>query len=489
MNEVRRKNPKSRPRRRLWLLAALALLVAGLVLVMILQPQTPAEIPEREERGGMLVDRNTADIERITIELRDREPWTVLQNEAGELRLDGETDWLVDTTVGEPLLDALAHLNYTELLTEDAAVYETHPEDFGLAEPLITVAVSFRGKTEESLHLRIGDAIEAEESSAYYMVIDGQSPLYAVDAGTVQDLRLEKELLHPVSQPEIHEALLDRVTLRDAAGQITAQWQLRGALTNTDADASWLVTAPFTYPVDEETVQNIREVVSHLFLGLYIGQATEKNLEQYGLITPQGEVELHFGEGSTGTVTDSGIYDVRDWPEENLRFLVGNEKNAMSDYVLFENEIFTVSKTVLGALLSLKPEETVARYPVLTPLNSLSEVTVSRGDRMDRYTLDRSGVSADAAAEAGFRCMKNGEPVSPEAFEAAWQRLLVVTFSGVLPEGASWGEAHTACTITTINGTVHTLVLSDFDGMHDAVTVDGYTRFYLIKGAMTDLLP
>jgi hypothetical protein len=29
--------------------------------------------------------------------------------------------------------------------------------------------------------------------------------------------------------------------------------------------------------------------------------------------------------------------------------------------------------------------------------------------------------------------------------------------------------------------------LSDYDGIHDAVTLDGYTLFYLIKGGMTAL--
>ncbi len=46
---------------------------------------------------------------------------------------------------------------------------------------------------------------------------------------------------------------------------------------------------------------------------------------------------------------------------------------------------------------------------------------------------------------------------------------------------------HTKYTVNTVSGAVHTVELSDYDGIHDAVKVDGYTLFYLIKGGMTDL--
>ena len=37
------------------------------------------------------------------------------------------------------------------------------------------------------------------------------------------------------------------------------------------------------------------------------------------------------------------------------------------------------------------------------------------------------------------------------------------------------------------HGGTHVIELSDYDGMHDAVTLDGHTCFYLIKGGMTEL--
>ena len=65
--------------------------------------------------------------------------------------------------------------------------------------------------------------------------------------------------------------------------------------------------------------------------------------------------------------------------------------------------------------------------------------------------------------------------------------LLTVTVSGKLPEGAEWGETHTKYAFRTVSGGTHTVELCDFDGIHDAVRMDGYCMFYLIKDGMTEL--
>ena len=62
-----------------------------------------------------------------------------------------------------------------------------------------------------------------------------------------------------------------------------------------------------------------------------------------------------------------------------------------------------------------------------------------------------------------------------------------MTVSGKLPEGYEAEEAHTKYTFRTVSGGTHTVELCDYDGIHDAVIMDGCMEFYLIKGAMTEL--
>ena len=103
--------------------------------------------------------------------------------------------------------------------------------------------------------------------------------------------------------------------------------------------------------------------------------------------------------------------------------------------------------------------------------------------RMDSDTEQ----TEDAETEITVRCMRNGEEIAYDAFSAAWERLLTVTVSGRLPEGWQPKETHTRYIFRTVSGGRHTMELSDYDGMHDAVTMDGHTLFYLIKGGMTEL--
>ena len=123
--------------------------------------------------------------------------------------------------------------------------------------------------------------------------------------------------------------------------------------------------------------------------------------------------------------------------------------------------------------------------PVLTPLASLESLTVEEGGRTLEYVLS-GGEETGEETGAGI-CLLNGEHISREAFDAAYDRLLTVTFSGVLPEGAKWEEPYKKYTLRTLSGGTHTIELRGWDGIHDAVTVDGATLFYLIRGGMTPL--
>ena len=77
--------------------------------------------------------------------------------------------------------------------------------------------------------------------------------------------------------------------------------------------------------------------------------------------------------------------------------------------------------------------------------------------------------------------------ISASAFEAAYARLQVVDVSGRLPEGWIKQETEVTYVFSTTTGRTHTLELSPFDAMHDCVTVDGCSLFYLIRGGMTEM--
>ncbi len=484
MQKVERKTHRERKHRRLIWLGAAFVLLAGSVTAAILLRKEP-EIPVRnEDHSGLLTDRQAEELVSVTVERRGEEAWTLVRTENGELAPENDADWTVTNQQGTMLQEAVTQLRYEEILTEDPAVYQEHPEDFGLTEPLVSVTARFTDGS--GITVQIGNDTGLEDNW-HYMTVEGDGRLYAVSGAIVEDLNVEYALLHTVPRPEIYASLLDRISITDREGKLLAEWSLPGKISDRDAGSNWRVTAPFTCPADEEAIQNLKKSAENLRLGVYTAAVDEETAAQYGLAQPERTILFHMAAGSTGTVGESGVYDVVDHDESTVTLYVGKARDNLADYVRFENEIFTVSRFTLSAFTDPQPMSTAARYPVLTPLASLERMTVEEGGRVLEYRLTEAVTDNDGNEIQPRGCSLNGETVSYEAFEAAYNRLLTVTYSGTLPTGAAWKEPYKKYTFHTLSGGTHTILLSDWDGIHDAVTVDDSTIFYLIKGGMTPL--
>lgn len=495
MQKVERQKHKDRGRRRLiGLLLCAVLLIGGVTAGILLSNKA------KEEEGithqhitGAITQKNAEDLKSLTVTRRRKDSWTAVREEDGSMRLQPEggsmpVTWLVDESIAGRLTDAAVNLTYDDIFTENRADWEPDAADFGLEEPLLTTVFRYTDGTEVTAHF--GDSADPDDNAYYYMIIDGDDRLYAVAAGTLEDLNMEKELLHPVPALEIKGALLDRVTVQNGDGSIRTEWTLQGQVSDRDAAENWLLTVPFVYPADYDAMKNLRDSAENLTLGVYVGEADEEALRQCGLDRPTAVIELHMAAGSTGTVSDQGVYDVVDWEERTETLTVGDSKSEMVAYVRFGDEIFTISHFSVNVFTETDPLSTAARYTVTTPLNSLESVTVEKAEGTDEYRIEKIEVSGDAEqteATPQYRCLKNGEEISYDTFSAAWERLLTVTVSGRLPKDREQKEPHTKYTLRTVSGGTHTIELSDYDGMHDAVTLDGYTLFYLIKGGMTEL--
>ena len=483
LKKVERKQHRDvKPRRLVWLAAAFLLLACSVTAAVLLSRRTEEIIP-REDHTGMLADRRTEELVSVTVDRRNEDAWTLVRTENGSLMPEDGSEWTVTEQQADRLQEAVTKLRYEEILTEDPADWAETPEAFGLAEPLVTVTARYMDGT--SLTVRIGNDVGLEEAW-HYMAAEGDGRLYAVSAGIVEDLDIEYALLHPVPRPEIYAALLDRITVTDADGSIAAEWILQGQITDRDAGSNWILTVPYRCPADEESVQKLKKSAENLRLGAYTAPATEEELDKTGLTIPRRTVAFHMAAGSTGTVGESGVYDITDHGESTVTLQIGSQPDEMAVYVRFGEEIFTVSHFTLSAFSDPDPLGTAARYPVLTPLLSLESLTVEEAGKVLQYAL-KEKEKTEEEAETEYECRLNGEEISYEAFAAAYERLLTVTYSGMLPKDAVWQDPYKKYTFRTLSGGTHTVTLSEWDGVHDAVTVDGSTIFYLIKGGMTDL--
>ena len=433
------------------------------------------------------MNRGTEEVESVTVTRRGAEPWTLTRGEDGKMHLNGETDWAAESATAQMLLESLANLAYEEVLTDNPEDYRGSEALFGLEEPFVTAHARFADGME--ITARIGDRIPGEEER-YYMTVDGDDRLFAISRGQADDLDPSPDILHPVKQPEVFAVLLDRITIAGADGNVTAEWRLRGSITDRDASTNWELTAPVQYPADDESIETLKTAAENLHLGIYVEEATGENLEKRGLLRPAWTLTLHMAAGSTGKVSSgSGVYDVVERPESTVVIDIAESEDGLYHYVRFGDEIDKAAYMVLAPFLQAKPLDTAARYLFATPMNSLDSMTVEKNGSITEYTLKRGIVTDGDTGETRTACLRNGTEISLDAFTALYDRLLTVNITGKLPADAEIGNAHTKITLRTVNGGAHTIILSDWDGMQDAVTIDGGTLFYITRDNFTTEIP
>ena len=508
MRQVERKKKRSLKHGRIWIAAGSLLLLAGSAAVYLLWPAAakkageepvsgeiravvsgmtggeatvpqPYTAEEEPDTRGTLGEREPEELESATVTVRGRAPWTVIRDGEGNLRLQGAGDWTVKERLAERIRSAMTDLVYEDIITEDPAEYRDRLADFGLAEPWIIARAQYADGQEVTF--RIGDHVPVEKD-VRYMTIDGDGRLFAVAGSLAEDLDIEQEALHPVTQPEIYPVLLDRITVTGKDGKEQAEWRLRGKITDPDAGTNWEITAPFRYCADEGMIRNLKTSAENLRMGVFMDDATEETLARYGLADPDYRLELHMAAGSTGTVSEFGVYDVVEREGGTVTLDIARDEGGMIDYVRFGEEIFRVNHYLsLSAFLDTDPADTAALYIAPVPKDSLERMTVEQEGVTVTYTVERTGETNPETAEEIVICRKDGAEISREAFEAAYDRLMTVTVDGSLPENTRVNAPHTKYTFRAASGGTHTVELSEWNGMHDAVTLDGETRFYIVR--------
>ncbi len=482
MESVQKKRRASPPRW-FWLLAVWLLLMA-LVIARLAVLSVEEEIPETTSTEVSLKDRPTDEVVSITIKRADTPLWTAVQDKAGILTIQGEDGFSLSSTDSMSLLEAAAHIVADSVLTEDPADYANLAE-FGLDAPKYVARILYLDGS--TLELSVGS--EGHDGAWFYMTLVGDDRLFAFSRGAVESLFPNRDTLLEFTQPVLHKARLDEITLAGPEG-IQAQWTLQSAITDADVIDRWQITAPFTYPADATAMTNLLTNIANIRLGAYVCEATPEALAAYGFDSPRLTITLHMAAGTIGNINAQGVYETADWPEGTLTYVIGGEKSDMVDYVLHDGHIYISSHFTLGLFMDYDVKATMSRYLTPVALGNLAALSIQTGDTRVEYAITRTEQVAENNAlvtdESGsvvydITLSRNGEPADYAAFEAAYSRLLPVSVSGTLPQTVEEAP-HTVYTFQDVDGTVHTVSFTTFDAMHDAVSINGHQAFYLIKG-------
>ena len=284
MQEVRRKKARKGLKRGWLLLLAAAVLGIAVGVRWMWQEEVPA-LPETHAVTAQVLMRHEADeVARVTVALRSGEGWEATQTASGALVLADDPAGEIASGHAANILQAVSVISCEAVLTDDPSLYLGEMASFGLDDPaLIATVVYADGQT---VTLRVGDAVSEDDVGWRYMLVDGDERLFAIDRGTVEDLAIDRSLLRPVTQPVLHAARFDRITLTGTEGLI-GTWALEGNIGDADADDRWHMIAPLSYPADAAAISLLKQNLASLRLGAYIVPATPENLTLYGFDAPR----------------------------------------------------------------------------------------------------------------------------------------------------------------------------------------------------------
>ena len=483
-----KKNVRTKMPRWCWLIPLTVVAIIAAVFLLRNQEMAAANrVLYREMTDGCIITRETEDVASITVTFANGEKWSVTQTSDGVLTQEGAGDWNVDPLIAEMLLNAAATVGYEEILSEDPSEYATDLSQYGLDDPAVTACFCYTDG--QKCTVRIGKQSVLDDDTYYYMTVEGDERLFALDSGTAQTLMTDQMLFHPVEQPGINPNLIDRIEVADAEGKIRAGWQLEGKITDTDAAEKWIVTEPIRYPADPDRINELLGNTGNLYLGIHVESADHADLAAYGLDMPEAVVTLHMEAGTVGQVNAEGQYYTVEQPEKTVRFAVGAMKNEMVRYVCYEGSIYTMNAFQLDVFLNADASETASRYPVSVAFENLASLVTETDGKTHEYILTHEWTTDDEGntVHNGI-CLKDGEEISYAAFEAAYERLRVVTVSGKAEKtGEVPEDPYMKYTFRTLSGGTHTAEFYQTDIYHDDVACDGSVLFYIFRGSMTAL--
>ena len=494
MQTVRKKTHPAGMRGRFLLLAASLILLAAVGIAGLLRPhEDAARTADRTDPSFPLTKYTPAEVASITIRRGSEAAWTAENTADLSLVLQGEDCFTLTREESADLLDAARAIVAEEVLTDNPAEYRDHLADFGLDVADLEAHIVYTDSIE--ITLRVGD--KGPDGTWRYMLVDGDDRLFAFSNGSVDALFVNRDTLRKVSQPPLHKARIDRVTLTTPNG--VTEWTLEGDIHDADAIDRWCITQPFQYPADAHAMAQLLTNVAGIRLGAYVGPATPEKLTTCGFDTPRLTIDIHMDAGTIATNSASGSTEAIDYPAQTLIYVIGGEKSDLIDYVLFDGHLYTTSRFNIGMFLDYDVRATMSRYPVMVALGNLAKLTIINPTATYEYILTRTEQVAannelvtdnDGNVVWDVTVTRNGEPCDYDAFAAAYNTWSLVTVSGVLPEGEySLAEPESRYIFTDVDGTVHEIGLTTFDALHDAVIVDGHAAFYLIKGGFFATLP
>lgn len=301
------------------LVCVVALLVGGLVTVLLLPPpDTTEDNPGTTDPTGTttttkpvdttvtLVDiskKNETDPSLITsakITTKTFGTFTVLQNDKGELIVDGQQGLPREAYQFDDLEETLTEIIAQKLISENGSA-----EEFGFDDPQASFDIRYTNGT--TFAFEIGD--EEPFGSGRYLRVKGETKIYLAEVDLLDSFALnplayietgvvvspEAEVVDENSSAEVDVVLRDMVLGGSFYGKDGLAFRLANEADSTEMQAShYVLTKPYVRNANgnvlSEDVMNAHSITAEIAV---VARYTQADLKQYGLDTPYITATFH----------------------------------------------------------------------------------------------------------------------------------------------------------------------------------------------------
>jgi len=474
MQPVRKR--KQVDRRWLILAGALAALLILATALLLWRRPAPLLIDRHEEERVPLITREAQDLLRVEVTNSQGGRFSLARKEDG-LVVEGQPDFIVDTLQGELIVQDLTLLYANEIAGEMVPGATSVPE-LGLDDSAPRAQAFYADGS--SLTLVFGHDAHTEIPSSYLMVL-GDRLVYLVSPETRDHFDRALETLHQVPAINFNPSLLD-----------TLQVKGRAPFTLSQLEGLWELSAPYTYPADSTAVRQLLDSISKMRFALYAGEASEENLQRYGLGVPDRTITFMLSDSLlTGFDRQGAQTTSRAIPAQQLRIALGEGIGNIGLYCLYEGKIYQASNASMGFLRDSTLERLRSPTPVNIPIARLHALEVLDGTATRVYrvelveqVLPNNQLALDEQGQVLHVPVitLNGQQTDQDAFMRQYLTLMALGRSGRLPEGFTpqSGTPSRMYRFDTAQGR-RELALFHYDALHYAMRVNGVFADYVLR--------
>lgn len=357
-------------------------------------------------------------------------------------------------------------------------------EALGLDGKHFTLRAEYADGSQRSLFF--GSAAYTEIPSDYLMLSEDDG-VYTVSPQVRSNLDLPLGMLHPLPRIDFSPNLLDTVRVQDREAGFSIERK---------ADL-WQVTEPLRYPADPSQVAALLGGIGGMRFAVYVGEADELRLSDYGLASPKRQVTFQLAKSLIITREEGGKAPVtREVAAQQFQYAVGNDIDGIGFYCLYQGSVYQASNASMELLSALSLDKLLARKPVVIPINQLDSLTardaegtrsykvelVERIEKNNALALDEKGRPLyDPVITLG------GKESDQEAFVREYLKLMDLGGQGKLPgDYAPEGGPLVQYTLKA-EGMTLDLAFYPFDALHLAMSVNGSALYYVTRQAAADI--